>query len=120
MQSGQNLLGLHILLTLETKSLEKLKNFDGFSVFSNNLLEKYDLEKVGESHNIFDNNSFTAAICLMESHLCIHTWPEINKLTADIYLCNYSQDNTQKVKRIAQDIIHYFEADIIKLTEVER
>ena len=120
MQSDQNLLGLHILLTLETQSVEKLMNLKEFNVFSENLLHKYTLDKVGESHHIFQNKSFTAAICLMESHLCIHTWPEINRLTADIYLCNYSQDNTDKVKGIAQDIVRYFEADIVKLTEVKR
>lgn len=120
MPSDQNLLGLHILLTLETKSVQKLKNFEGFRDFSKEILQKYALDRVGESYHIFENNSFTSAICLMESHLCIHTWPEISRLTADIYLCNYSQDNTEKVKGIAQDIANYFEADIVKLTEVER
>lgn len=120
MQSSQNLLGLHILLTLQTESLEKLKNFKDFNRFSQELLQKYSLDKVGESYHIFDNDSFTSALCLMESHLCIHTWPEINKITADIYLCNYSQDNTAKVRGIAQDIASYFEADIVKITEIER
>ncbi|MCL9807142.1 S-adenosylmethionine decarboxylase [Flavobacterium amniphilum] len=120
MQSEQNLLGLHILLTLETQSQEKLKNFDGFNVFAHELLEKYNLDKVGESFHVFENESFTSALCLMESHLCIHTWPEISRLTADIYLCNYSRDNTEKVKQIARDITCYFEGDIVKLIEVER
>lgn len=120
MESKNNLLGLHILLTLKTNNEEKLKNKNGFIDFANSILNKNKLLKVGESSHIFENFSFTAAICLMESHICIHTWPEINQLTADVYLCNYSSDNTNKVKNIASEIISYFEASIIKLIEIER
>lgn len=120
MQSKTNLLGLHILLTLQTKNYSKLTSHLSFKEFVDTLLQRYFLDKVGESSFIFNNGSFTSAFCLMESHICIHTWPEINQLTADVYLCNYSNDNTQKVKAIANDIIRYFEANIIKEIEVER
>jgi len=120
MQSNQNLLGLHILLTLKTKNESKLKDYKGFVSFINILLAKYDLLKVGESSHVFDNSSFTTAICLMESHICIHTWPEINQLTTDVYLCNYSQDNTERVKAIAEEIRTYFQAEIILKNEIFR
>ena len=120
MQSKSNLLGLHILLTLQSKISSKLTCHLSFKEFVDALLQKYTLDKVGESSFIFDNGSFTSAFCLMESHICIHTWPEINQLTADVYLCNYSNDNTQKVRGIANEIIEYFEADVIKKIEVER
>lgn len=37
----------------------------------------------------------------------------------DVYLCNYSQDNSNKVRSIAKDFIAYFEANIVKQIEVE-
>lgn len=35
----------------------------------------------------------TGAVVLAESHLAIHTWPELNAVTLDIYVCNFSRDN---------------------------
>ena len=112
--------GLHKLVTLEVQDLTKLTSSENFISFSKNLIAKYQLEKVGISEHIFENNSFTIAICLKESHICIHTWPEINTLTMDVYLCNYSQDNSNKVRSIAKDFIAYFEENIVKQIEVER
>jgi spermidine synthase/S-adenosylmethionine decarboxylase len=35
----------------------------------------------------------TGAVVLAESHLAVHTWPELGAATLDIYVCNFSQDN---------------------------
>lgn len=115
-----NPLGLHTLLTLKTSETPKLMNLKGFIDFTDSLLQDFELEKVGSTSFVFENDSFTVAYCLKESHICIHTWPEINTLTLDVYLCNYSQDNTFKVKNLANKFVQYFNAEIIKKTEVER
>lgn len=120
MQNPSNLLGLHVLLTLKTEDISKLTNCNSFIAFVNTLLQKNDLELIGQTSHVFENNSFTIAFCLKESHICIHTWPEINQLTTDVYLCNYSSDNTQKVKDISNQIATYFEGTIVNKTEVNR
>lgn len=35
----------------------------------------------------------TGAVVLAESHLAVHTWPELAAVTLDLYVCNFSQDN---------------------------
>lgn len=35
----------------------------------------------------------TGAVVLAESHLAIHTWPELGCVTLDLYVCNFSRDN---------------------------
>jgi S-adenosylmethionine decarboxylase len=120
MSNTDNLLGLHILLTLSTKKEIKLLDYHAFIEQMDILLEEYGLEKVGNTHFIFDNNSFTSAICLKESHICIHTWPEIQSVTLDVYLCNYQKDNTHIVKNIANRLIAYFEAAVITKHEIFR
>ena len=120
MEKQSNLLVLHQLLTLEVSNSNKLIDLLGFVSFTDNLLVENQLEKVGNTSFVFENGSFTIAYCLKESHICIHTWPEINTLTMDVYLCNYSQDNSNKVRSIAKDFIAYFEANIVKQIEVER
>jgi len=112
--------GLHKLVTLEVNDLQKLKNSEAFIAVTNAILEKYKLEKVGIVAHAFDNDSFTIAVCLKESHICIHTWPEFSQLTLDVYLCNYLQDNSEKVKAVTKEYVDYFDASIIKDFEIER
>lgn len=112
--------GLHKLVTLQVDKIEKLTSSNGFVVVTNSILEKYDLEKVGVVVHDFENNSFTISFCLKESHICIHTWPEYNQLTLDVYLCNYLQDNSEKVRSVVAEYIAYFEAKIIKDFEINR
>ena len=35
----------------------------------------------------------TGAVVLAESHLAVHTWPEMAAVTCDLYVCNFSRDN---------------------------
>ena len=112
--------GLHKLVTLEVQDNAKLTTSENFIKFSENLITQYQLEKVGISEHIFENNSFTIAICLKESHICIHTWPEFNQLTLDVLLCNYINDNTAKVEKIANEYVVFFEGEIIQEDKILR
>jgi S-adenosylmethionine decarboxylase len=38
-------------------------------------------------HSFGDGCGITGVIVLSESHLSLHTWPEINLMTFDIYMC---------------------------------
>lgn len=115
-----NPLGLHILLTLRVENHKKLIEINQFIDFTEEILQKYNLEKVGFTSHIFDNKSYTVAFCLMESHICVHTWPENKNLALDIYLCNYSQDNTEKVREISKEYTAFFDAEVLKQVEVNR
>ena len=42
----------------------------------------------------------TGAVVLAESHLAIHTWPERDGATLDVYVCNYTADNTGKAESV--------------------
>src|SRR5436190_21660835 len=112
--------GLHKLVTLQVEQINKLTDSKSFIDFADSLIHKYGLEKVGIITHNFDNDSFTIAICLKESHICIHTWPEFKQLTLDVYLCNYLQDNSDKVKGITNEFINYFEAEVLKDFEINR
>ncbi|MCX7148136.1 MAG: adenosylmethionine decarboxylase [Rhodocyclales bacterium] len=48
---------------------------------------------VAEAFHQFAGAGATGALVLAESHLAIHTWPELDSVTLDLYVCNYSQDN---------------------------
>lgn len=48
---------------------------------------------VAEAFHQFPAAGATGALILAESHLAVHTWPELASVTFDLYVCNYSQDN---------------------------
>lgn len=42
----------------------------------------------------------TGAVVFAESHLAIHTWPERDGATLDVYVCNVTCDNSEKAERL--------------------
>jgi spermidine synthase len=47
----------------------------------------------------------TGAVVLAESHLAIHTWPEIGGVTLDVYVCNFSRDNSTRARSLYRAVI---------------
>ena len=47
----------------------------------------------------------TGAVVLAESHLAIHTWPERDGATLDIYVCNVSGDNSPRAEELYASLI---------------
>ena len=68
----------------------------------------------------FEGSGFTGTVVLAESHLAIHTWPERQGLTLDVYVCNYSADNSAKARKLFDLIVAYFQPGEIARHEVER
>ncbi len=62
------------------------------------------LRELWNFYHYFWKDAYTWVICLAESHISIHTWPENSFLTLDIYVCNMENNNTQK----AYDILDFF------------
>lgn len=46
----------------------------------------------------------TGAVVFAESHLAIHTWPERNGATLDVYVCNVTCDNSGKAEQLYEVI----------------
>jgi S-adenosylmethionine decarboxylase proenzyme len=47
----------------------------------------------------------TGAVVLAESHLAIHTWPERDGATLDIYVCNVTGDNSPRAESLYASLI---------------
>ena len=68
----------------------------------------------------FEGSGFTGTVVLAESHIAVHTWPERAGLTLDVYVCNYSADNSEKAKSLFESIIAYFQPGDVARHQVER
>jgi S-adenosylmethionine decarboxylase len=51
----------------------------------------------------------TGVVLLAESHLAVHTWPELGAVTLDVYVCNYGGDNSDKARALLDALIRHFE-----------
>ncbi len=68
------------------------------------------LEPVGELfHRFADGAGVTGVVLLAESHLAVHTWPELAAVTLDVYVCNFSGDNSERARRLLDDLQRSFE-----------
>lgn len=62
----------------------------------------------------------TGAVVLAESHLAIHTWPERDGATLDVYVCNFTSDNTAKAESVYKTLIAAFEPGDVMVERMQR
>ncbi|WP_080056955.1 S-adenosylmethionine decarboxylase family protein [Spirosoma aerolatum] len=111
--------GLHLLSTF-TASADQLVEPSGCQALFDRLIDSLELTKVGEVYHAFPNGGFTAVVCLAESHVSIHTWPELGIATFDVFLSNYLHDNTAKARQFYVDVLCHFSATELSKQELTR
>lgn len=67
-------------------------------------VEAAGLTIVGDNFFQFQPQGVTGTVLLAESHLAVHTWPEAGFVTVDVYVCNYTTDNTAKAERVFREL----------------
>jgi len=50
----------------------------------------------------------TGVVLLAESHLAVHTWPELGAATLDVYVCNFGADNSARAARLLSALLADF------------
>lgn len=68
---------------------------------------------VDEKYHVFPDwqgqpGGITGTVLLAESHLAIHTWPERRGVTLDVYVCNFTDDNTAKAEGLFDTLMVAF------------
>ncbi len=59
------------------------------------------LQAVGELFHRFPSpGGVTGVVLLVESHLAVHTWPELGAVTLDVYVCNLHGDNSTRAQAL--------------------
>ena len=112
--------GLHIIATLRANDPQLLFHHEGFRQQLEDIIEKHNLQKLGEVYHDFVPGGFTAVICLSESHISIHTWPEHGLINLDIYLSNFQRNNDGTVEEIYKTLKQYFNASVCKEQSITR
>lgn len=84
------------------------------------IIKRNDLTELGSYYHRFDNNSFTGVVALSESHVSMHTWPELGIVNMDVYTCNYQRDNTESTRKVFQEIAGLFKPGETSKQEIRR
>lgn len=87
--------GLHILAEFHACQGERrlLHDASALARLCREACATAGLEVVAAAFHQFPGAGATGALVLAESHLAIHTWPELDAVTLDLYVCNHSRDN---------------------------
>ncbi len=113
--------GTHILLTIRNANNIKLRDTAAWMRLIDDLVKRFELQCLGQvEHTFSDSGGYTAVHCLTESHISIHTWPEYNLCTCDVFLSNFKRSNDLRAKNISETIISYFESINYELTDIKR
>jgi S-adenosylmethionine decarboxylase len=62
----------------------------------------------------------TGVVLLAESHLAVHTWPEIEAATLDVYVCNLAADNSARAEALLAALIAAFAPASVERHAIER
>lgn len=113
--------GLHILASLhrcrDARALVDRAALRALCIAS---VERAGLTAVGDLFHQFPGGGVTGCVVLAESHLAIHTWPELAAVTLDLYVCNFSGDNSARAHRVLDDIVRAFAPEEVERRDVRR
>jgi S-adenosylmethionine decarboxylase len=105
--------GLHIIAELQVVKPHLLQQGHWVKPVLHQLIQQHQLTNLGEIFYDFPNGGFTAVVCLSESHLSMHSWPEYNRLHLDVYLSNFLRFNNPVTAHIFDTLVQFYDAAII-------
>lgn len=112
--------GLHIIAEVSSNRRPLLETFNAVKILLDSQVNTHHLTKLGEVYHDFSPGGYTAVICLSESHISLHTWPEYGRINLDIYLSNYQRSNDDTAKKIFEALVAFFGADVLSCQYLKR
>ena len=84
------------------------------------LVQEAGLTAVGDYFHQFNAGGVTGTVVLAESHLALHTWPETDDVTRDVFVCNMHCDNRAKAQQLFNRLVAIFLPGDTRLYRVDR
>ena len=106
--------GLHLTADLHgvDPALAVMGDADALAALCRDAVNRSGLTGVAELFHRFapqsEQSGVTGVVLLAESHLAVHTWPELGGVTLDVYVCNYGADNSAKAEALLGALLKAF------------
>ena len=104
----QTQLGEHVLLEVQSSPSHLLNNLPGLKQAARAILTRANLTVVAIQGHQFAPQGISVVAVLAESHLSVHTWPELGYAAGDIYTCGLEIPG--RAEQAAQGIVEYLQA----------
>ena len=111
-----NALGKHLLLELKDCDKEVLNNLEFLKTVLPAAATEAGATVLGESFHQFNPHGVSGVVIIAESHLFIHTWPELGYAAVDIFTCG----TTVQPEKAAQSLISKLGARNHSILEIQR
>ena len=87
--------GKHMICDFkEIKNIDLLNNINELNNLLKDICEKYDFQILNEVQYKFEPIGCSILFLLSESHISIHTFPERNHMSFDMYTCRQYNNDT--------------------------
>lgn len=123
---GHRMNGLHLTADLyECQSVDLLTHQAALAALCRDAVRASGLRAVADCWHPFPASAagpggITGVVLLAESHLAIHTWPERQGVTLDVYVCNFVDDNTAKAEQLMTILMQAFSPQDQRLHRLQR
>lgn len=110
-----SIIGKHAIIDLSGCDADIIRDRASILDILNQAAEIANVTVVGQIDHYFSPEGYSAVLVLEESHLSIHTWPEYNHVSLDLYSCNLETDfdavetflaQQFKAKNIESQLLH--------------
>lgn len=114
--------GLHLTADLRRCAATKLLVDEaGLRALCREAVAGSGLTVVGELFHPFPPpGGVTGVVLLAESHLALHTWPELGVVTLDVYVCNASGDHHAAAEAVLERLLRAFRPESVQTRRIER
>ncbi|MEO5690536.1 MAG: adenosylmethionine decarboxylase [Burkholderiaceae bacterium] len=118
--------GLHLIADLhDCRGATPLDDAGALRALCEGAIAQAGLRAVGSLFHPFigedgQAQGVTGVVLLVESHLAVHTWPELRSVTADVYVCNVGADNSARAEGVLAQLVAAFGPREQRVQRVQR
>jgi S-adenosylmethionine decarboxylase proenzyme len=114
--------GLHLTADLhDCAAIALLGDLDALRRLCRQAVLQVGLTPVDEVFHRFPApGGITGVVLLAESHLALHSWPELAALTLDVYVCNLGADNRERAEQLLAALSQAFAPKAQQVQRIER
>jgi len=111
----ENSMGTHILLEVFDVHQSKINDIKSLKESIIHGIHRSKMTILNVFEHEFSPQGYTVLICLAESHVSCHTWPEKNSLAVDIYTCG-----EKNPRIIAVKLLEFLNSENYHIRELNR
>jgi S-adenosylmethionine decarboxylase len=85
------------------------------------VLKNTAFNELGNIYHFFGPSAATGVVCLAESHVTFHTWPEDGYVSVDLFLCNSTPEREEAGEKLLQYMVtELFRSKSVKTRKLTR